>query len=244
MLEIGTGSGYLTALLASQGAQVTSVEIDPRLAAEARSRLARAGIADIELAVGDGARGYGSGTYDAIVLTGSTPILPDAFVAQLKPGGRVFAVVGDAPVMTARITRWVAPGSVTTAGPVRDRDRAAQECRCAVAVPVLIPQIGPAELFSWRNDATRTPPLLIDVREPWEFEYCRIDGSLSIPLGELATRLSELPQDKALVMVCHHGNRSWHAAAMLEHSGFGPVHNLRGGVEEWASAVEPAMRRY
>ena len=108
----------------------------------------------------------------------------------------------------------------------------------------MIPEIGPAELFQWRHDATRTPPLLIDVREPWEFEYCRIDGSLLIPLGQLASRLSEVPQDAPVVMVCHHGNRSWHAAAMLLHSGFGAVHNLRGGVEEWAVEVEPAMKRY
>ena len=114
VLEIGTGSGYLTALMASQGARVTSVEIDPRLAADAKARLARAGMAEVLLAVGDGARGWGAATYDAIVLTGSTPILPDAFVAQLKPGGRVFAVVGEAPAMTARMVRWVAPDSVTT----------------------------------------------------------------------------------------------------------------------------------
>ena len=108
----------------------------------------------------------------------------------------------------------------------------------------MIPQIGPAELFDWRADPARTPPFLIDVRESWEFEYCRIDGSLLIPLGELATRLSEVPRDTPLVMVCHHGNRSYHAAAMLEQSGFGPVHNRRGGVEEWAAEIEPAMKRY
>ena len=114
VLEIGTGSGYLTALLASCGANVVSVEIDSRLSAEAKPKLVRAGLSSVGLAVGDGARGWGADTYDAIVLTGSTPILPDAFVRQLKPGGRVFAVVGDSPVMTARIVQWVAPGSVNT----------------------------------------------------------------------------------------------------------------------------------
>jgi protein-L-isoaspartate(D-aspartate) O-methyltransferase len=114
VLEIGTGSGYFTALLASRGARVVSVEIDSGLSLEAKSRLARAGIADVELAVGDGARGWGADAYDAIVLTASTPELPDAFMRQLRPGGRVFAVVGEAPVMTARLVRWVAPGSVAT----------------------------------------------------------------------------------------------------------------------------------
>ncbi|MEP7181004.1 MAG: protein-L-isoaspartate O-methyltransferase [Betaproteobacteria bacterium] len=114
VLEIGTGSGYLTALLASRGARVTSVEIDPELAAEAKAKLDRAGIRDVALATGDGARGWDGDAYDAVVLTGSTPVLPPQFIKQLKPGGRVFAVVGDAPVMTAQLTRWVAPASFTT----------------------------------------------------------------------------------------------------------------------------------
>ena len=113
VLEIGTGSAYFTALLASRGARVTSVEIDPRLAAEAKARLDHAGIGSVELATGDGARGWGDGTYDAIVLTGSTPMLPDRFAQQLNPGGRIFAVVGEAPVMAARLVRWVAPGALT-----------------------------------------------------------------------------------------------------------------------------------
>jgi protein-L-isoaspartate(D-aspartate) O-methyltransferase len=112
VLEIGTGSGYLTALLARLGAQVTSVEINPRLAAEARAKLVRAGLGSVEVVVGDGARGWGRATYDAIVLTGSTPVLPDAFIDQLSPGGRVFAVVGEPPVMLARLVRWVAPGAL------------------------------------------------------------------------------------------------------------------------------------
>lgn len=114
VLEIGTGSGYLTALIASRGAHVTSVEILPRLSQEARARLSRAGITGAELVVGDGARGWGDASYDAIVLTGSTPLLPSGYVNQLKPGGRLFAVVGERPVMTAQLVRSVAPGEVTS----------------------------------------------------------------------------------------------------------------------------------
>jgi protein-L-isoaspartate(D-aspartate) O-methyltransferase len=114
VLEIGTGSGYFTALLASRKAHVTSVEINPGLAAQAEARLARAGIGDVELAVGDGAQRYGSEQYDVIALTGSTPVVPQGLVAQLKPGGRMFAVVGDAPVMTARLLRSVAPEATST----------------------------------------------------------------------------------------------------------------------------------
>jgi protein-L-isoaspartate(D-aspartate) O-methyltransferase len=114
VLEIGTGSAYFTALLASRATHVTSVEINPRLAAEAKRKLARSAVGDVGLAIADGARGFDDGTYDVIVLTGSTPILPDRFLKQLNPGGRLFAVVGEAPVMTARLARWVAPDSVTS----------------------------------------------------------------------------------------------------------------------------------
>lgn len=114
VLEIGTGSGYFTALLASHGTRVTSVDINPRFAAEARSKLARAGFTAVEIAVGDAARGWGNDKYDAIALTGSTPLLAQSIVRQLQPGGRVFAVIGESPVMVARVTQWVAEGSFTT----------------------------------------------------------------------------------------------------------------------------------
>jgi len=110
-LEIGTGSGYFTALLASMGTNVTSVEIRPRLAVEARERLARHGVERVRIEVGDGAQGWGREQYDVIVLTGSTPVLPSRFLEQLQPGGRVFAIVGDAPVMSARLVRHPAPGA-------------------------------------------------------------------------------------------------------------------------------------
>lgn len=113
VLEIGTGSGYFAALLASLAGRVTSVEIRERLAREAATKLARSGFDNVDVVTGDGARGWGKGSYDAIVLTGSTPVLHEAFLAQLNPGGRVFAIVGDAPAMTARMHRWTAPGSRT-----------------------------------------------------------------------------------------------------------------------------------
>jgi protein-L-isoaspartate(D-aspartate) O-methyltransferase len=112
-LEIGTGSGYLTALLARSCAEVSSVEINERLFAAAKERLL-GGFDNIEVEQGDGARGWRNGIYDAIVLTGSTPVLPDSWVRQLKPGGRLFAVVGDPPVMKARLLRWTAPDAVAS----------------------------------------------------------------------------------------------------------------------------------
>ena len=114
VLEIGTGSGYFAALLGRRAGNVTSVEIDPGLSAQAAVALARTGAANVRCESGDGARGWGSEQFDAIVLTGSTPLLPDSFFRQLKPGGRIFAIVGDRPVMTARLVAWTAPGSRVT----------------------------------------------------------------------------------------------------------------------------------
>ncbi len=112
VLEVGTGSGYLTALLAHRAARVHSVEIKPGLAQLGRRNLERHGAGNVTLEAGDGARGWpGHAPYDAIVLTGSTPVLPQALHEQLAVGGRLFAVVGEPPVMTARIVTCTAPGA-------------------------------------------------------------------------------------------------------------------------------------
>jgi protein-L-isoaspartate(D-aspartate) O-methyltransferase len=112
VLEVGTGSGYLTALLAHRAAQVCSVELRPALAAFGRENLARYGSDNVVLESGDAARGWaGHAPYDAIVLTGSTPVLPRALLEQLNPGGRLFAVVGEAPAMQARLVVCTAPGA-------------------------------------------------------------------------------------------------------------------------------------
>ncbi|HXZ92596.1 MAG TPA: protein-L-isoaspartate O-methyltransferase [Burkholderiales bacterium] len=112
VLEVGTGSGYLTALLAHRAGQVFSVEIKPALAAFGRRNLERHGVDNVTLEQGDAARGWAAhAPYDVIVLTGSTPVLPEAFLGQLAPGGRLFAVVGEAPIMKARLITCVAPGA-------------------------------------------------------------------------------------------------------------------------------------
>jgi len=110
-LEVGTGSGYFAALLAHRCAQVCSVEIHPALAEMGRRNLERHGADNVTLEVGDAARGWERhAPYDVIVLTGSTPVLPAAFLQQLAPAGRLFAVVGEAPAMAARLVVSVAPG--------------------------------------------------------------------------------------------------------------------------------------
>jgi len=112
VLEVGTGSGYLTALLAHRAAHVHSVEIRPALAAFGRANLERHGADNVTLETGDAARGWPTrAPYDLIVLTGSTPVLPKVLLEQLSPGGRLFAVVGEDPVMVARLVTCSAPGA-------------------------------------------------------------------------------------------------------------------------------------
>ena len=108
----------------------------------------------------------------------------------------------------------------------------------------MIAEIDPAALAAWREDAGRAPPLLVDVREPWEFAFCRIEGSQSSPMGSLPQALPGLPRERDIVVVCHTGVRSYHAAAWLKRAGFDRVYNLRGGVAAWADAVDPGMKRY
>lgn len=116
VLEVGTGSAYLTALLAARAHQVFSVEINPRLKAFGEENLRRAGIENIATELGDAAQGWERhAPYDIIVLTGSTPVLPKNLLSQLKTGGRLFAVVGDAPVMEARLVTGVSEGPNRTA---------------------------------------------------------------------------------------------------------------------------------
>jgi protein-L-isoaspartate(D-aspartate) O-methyltransferase len=112
VLEIGTGSGYLTALLAHRAAHVTSLEISPALAAFGKANIARHGVDNVTLEIGDGARGYAKGgPYHIIVLTGSVPVLPIALLESLAPGGRAFAVIGEAPLMSASIVSRTAQGT-------------------------------------------------------------------------------------------------------------------------------------
>lgn len=106
ILEVGTGSGYLASLLAALGGQVVSVEIDAGLSREATTRLAAHGVKNVTLEVGDAVNGWDKhAPYDVIVLSGSVPVLPETLRAGLAVGGRLFAVVGESPVMEARLVR-------------------------------------------------------------------------------------------------------------------------------------------
>ena len=115
ILEVGSGSGYMTALLAEKGAHVYSVEIVPELKIMAENNLKAHNITNVTIEQGDAARGWSRHeSYDVIVLTASTPVLPEAFQKSLNPQGRLFAIVGEDPVMEALLITCVAPGEFTT----------------------------------------------------------------------------------------------------------------------------------
>jgi protein-L-isoaspartate(D-aspartate) O-methyltransferase len=104
VLEIGSGSGYMAALLSHRARHVTTIEIDPELHALAQDNLQNYGTDNVDVVLGDGARGWAStAPYDVIVISASVPVLPQEFLAQIKIGGRILCVVGDAPAMSAQV---------------------------------------------------------------------------------------------------------------------------------------------
>jgi protein-L-isoaspartate(D-aspartate) O-methyltransferase len=114
VLEVGTGSGYLTACLAQLAQRVVSVDIFADFSAGARSKLATLGVENVELQTGDALQLSLPGRFDAIAVTGSVPELDEHFIRMLRPHGRLFVVVGRAPVMEARLITLHANGNTTT----------------------------------------------------------------------------------------------------------------------------------
>lgn len=98
--------------------------------------------------------------------------------------------------------------------------------------------------LSDRLRAGGDPPLLLDVREPWEYNICRIDGAHLLPMRNIVSSIGELDPNRETVVICHHGIRSQQVALYLEHQGFRRVINLRGGVDAWARDVAPDMATY
>lgn len=89
-------------------------------------------------------------------------------------------------------------------------------------------------------------PFILDVREPWEFDICRLEGAVNVPLGQLAGRfdLEAVPDGQQIVVVCHHGMRSLQATMWLRGQGIASATNLSGGIDRWAQVVAPEMARY
>ncbi|MBI3516343.1 MAG: sulfurtransferase [Proteobacteria bacterium] len=103
-------------------------------------------------------------------------------------------------------------------------------------------QIAVDDLERWRHGAH--PPAILDVREPWERAICGFAGSIDIPMAELPGRQGELPADRPLVVVCHHGMRSLQVTQWLRGQGHDQACNLAGGIDAWASQIDASMKRY
>lgn len=118
VLQVGTGSGYVAALLGSRAQRVLSLELDADLVAQARANLQRAGISNVEVRQGDGARGAASeGPFNVILLSGSVAQVPQVLLDQLAPGGRLCAIVGNDPMMRATVTTRAADQSFSSIQP-------------------------------------------------------------------------------------------------------------------------------
>lgn len=105
-------------------------------------------------------------------------------------------------------------------------------------------QLSAPQLKAWLDAADRQNPVLVDVRQPWEFDVCRIDGSKPVPMSSIPARFMELDRNAETVVICHHGARSYQVCMFLEQQGFTNLYNLYGGVAAWAQQVDPAMPTY
>lgn len=105
-------------------------------------------------------------------------------------------------------------------------------------------QITPQQLQERLSDTSARTPLLLDVREPWEFQICHLPGSLLMPMRTIPARLAELDPEADTVVICHHGARSMQAAMFLERAGYPRLCNLTGGLDAWARTVEASMPVY
>ena len=102
--------------------------------------------------------------------------------------------------------------------------------------------IAPAEAETWIRD--REDCVVLDVREPWEFNISRLKNALNIPLRCLQQRLHELKPSVPYLVYCHHGSRSLFACAIMKRAGFQEVFNLHGGIDRWSVTLDPTLKRY
>lgn len=85
---------------------------------------------------------------------------------------------------------------------------------------------------------------LVDVREPEEIQFCRLAGSVNIPMMQLPESMQSLPRDKRILVLCHHGQRSLYAARFMRSNGWESVQSIRGGIEAWSRGIDPSIPRY
>jgi rhodanese-related sulfurtransferase len=111
----------------------------------------------------------------------------------------------------------------------------------------MILQVRPGDFEDWLQ-AQATLPVVLDVREPWEVQVASVGAGdfelLAIPMNQVPARLAELPQDRPIACLCHHGARSQRVAMFLEQQGYPDVANIAGGIEAWSRERDPAVPRY
>lgn len=107
----------------------------------------------------------------------------------------------------------------------------------------MIKRLRPPELKGHLENSS-VQPLLLDVREVWEFELCSIAGSRLIPMGQIPQQIEVLNPEQEIIVICHHGVRSMHVADFLERAGFAQVVNLDGGIDAWAREIDLTMALY
>jgi rhodanese-related sulfurtransferase len=105
-------------------------------------------------------------------------------------------------------------------------------------------QLNVTELSHWLSDPAQPRPQMLDVREPWEHQICRIDGADLVPMQRIPAHAAALDPEQPIVCICHHGGRSAQVAMFLTRHGFGDVYNLAGGVDAWARQVDRSMATY
>jgi rhodanese-related sulfurtransferase len=105
-------------------------------------------------------------------------------------------------------------------------------------------QLAPTALHALMQAPEAERPHLLDVREPWEYDLARIDGSENVPMGEIPARFEELDKTRSTVVICHHGVRSLQVVAFLQHHGFTNLHNLSGGIDRWSREVDSRVALY
>lgn len=111
----------------------------------------------------------------------------------------------------------------------------------------MVPQVRPSEFDAW-TQAQAARPLLLDVREPWEVQVASVQPAafdvVAIPMNQVPARLADLPRDRPIACMCHHGARSQRVALFLAQQGYDSVANIAGGIEAWARERDPAVPRY
>lgn len=110
--------------------------------------------------------------------------------------------------------------------------------------PTTVRQLTPADVRDLLADTPDWNGLLLDVREPWEYDIAHIPGSQLVPLALLPLKVPDLNPTGPVIVICHHGIRSWHAACLLEQKGFSTVINVAGGIDAWSRTVDPGIPRY